>query len=129
MDLSGATIMCQHKKSPQALRTRGTQNEPLLHYDLVACSLNSRLRFKGSEQNIFIKEDTTSKSEISGQLLLSQVAPLFGLIQKFGKLFDSEIRGVHTNLLFPIHHFVDCTPYTYTNLLIFTKNNLTIIRR
>jgi hypothetical protein len=132
MDLSGATIMCQQKKSPQALRTRGIQNEPLLHYDLVACSINRSCSFgfECSQQNFFVKKYAVSQPEKAGNTLFTEINPLLRLVEKLSNFFDGKIRGVHTNLLFPILHFsLVAHHHHYTNLLIFTKSNLTIIRR
>ena len=132
MDLSGATIMCQQKKSPQALRTRGIQNEPLLHYDLVACSINRSCSFgfECSQQNFFVKKYAVSKPEKAGNTLFRKINPLLRLVKKLSNFFDRKIRGVHNDLLFPILHFsLVAHHHHYTNLLIFTKSNLTIIRR
>jgi hypothetical protein len=132
MDLSGATIMCQHKKSPQALRTRGRINEPLFHYDLVACSFNRSCSFgfKCSQQNFFVKKDTVSQPEKVRDILFTEINPLLRLVKETSNFFDGKIKGVHNDLLFPILHFsLVAHHHHYTNLLIFTKSNLTFIRR
>jgi hypothetical protein len=132
MALSGATIMCQQKKSPQALRTRGRINEPLLHYDLVACSINRSCSFgfECSQQNFFVKKYAVSKPEKAGDIFFRKINPLLRLVKKLSNFFDRKIRGVHNDLLFPILHFsLVAHHHHYTNLLIFTKSNLTIIRR
>jgi hypothetical protein len=132
MDLSGATIMCQHKKSPQALRRRGRINEPLFHYDLVACSFNRSCSFgfECSQQNFFVKKYAVSKPEKAGNTFFKKINPFLGLVKKLSNFFDGKIRGVHNDLLFPILHFsLVAHHHHYTNLLIFTKSNLTIKRR
>jgi hypothetical protein len=114
MALIGATHNVPEQKSPQAFRTRGYQNEPLLHYDLVACSFNRSCSFgfECSQQNFFVKKYAVSQSEKTRNTLFRKINPLLGLVKKLSNFFDGKIRGVHTNLLFPIHHFIDCSPYT-----------------
>jgi hypothetical protein len=114
------------KYLPPALHRRGV-SKPISHYDLSAY-LNSfgRFRFQRGQQNISIKKDTSDKFEVARQLLLFQVAPLFGLVQQLRNFFDSEIGGFHKitsyfpNLLF-LFYIASIPSSTYKPINFSTK--------
>jgi hypothetical protein len=75
---SGAIKMCQHKKSPRALRRGGfISTGKALRPSGLGVSSEA---FQRTKQNLFVKEDTLSKFEVSGQTFFRKINPFFRLV-------------------------------------------------